>query len=112
MHSPEFQQQLGQLVLNAGFIESSIRSVILTLCKPNSKQASLFLLPQTSMSNKIELLRRVVIAEINESNQKDWFDLIKDITELFQFRNQIFHSMPGAQDNEIYFLPHPHIIYR
>lgn len=103
MHSPDFQQQLGQLVLNAGFLESSIRSAILTLFKPNSKQASLLLMPQTSMSNKIEILRRVVISEVNESNQKDWIDLIKDITELFQFRNQIFHSMPGVKDNEIYF---------
>lgn len=53
MHSPEFQQQLGQLVLNAGFVESDIRNAILTLCKPNSKQASLLLIPQASMSNKV-----------------------------------------------------------
>lgn len=103
MHSSEFQQQLGQLVLNAGFLESSIRSVILTLCKPNIKVASILLMPQTSMSNKIELLRRMVISEINELHQEKWFNLIKDIDELFQFRNQIFHSIPGMQDNEIYF---------
>ncbi|QKJ23943.1 hypothetical protein [Poseidonibacter lekithochrous] len=103
MDNPKFQEQLGKLVLNSGSAESSLRLLILTLCKPNEKLATRFLVPQSSMSQKIELLRRMVILEIDDENKENWFDLAHNLSILFKFRNQLFHGLPGVKDNKVYF---------
>lgn len=101
IHSPQFLQELGSLVINAGLVESSLRSVILTLCQKNDL-AKRLVYPRLSMTQKIEMLQRIVHTEIDDTNKKPWEKLLREIDKLFQFRNQVFHGMPGMKGDEIF----------
>jgi hypothetical protein len=102
MHSPQFLQQLGLLVINAGLIETSLKGVIFSLCRDESRLARRLILPRSATSHKLDILRRLVRTEIDEDHREPWIELINDISSLFDFRNQIFHGMPGmGEDNFI-----------
>jgi hypothetical protein len=102
MHSPQFLQQLGLLVINAGLIETSLKGVIFSLCRDESRLARRLILLRSATSHKLDILRRLVRTEIDEAHREPWIELINDISSLFDFRNQIFHGMPSMEgDNFI-----------
>jgi len=101
MNDPAFLQQLGTVVINSGLAESSLRELILTICRRDIVLAKRLILPQISMSHKLELLRRLVRSEFSGEIREHWLDLANDLQDLFKYRNQIFHGMPGVRENEI-----------
>ena len=87
--------ELGKLVINAGLLESSIRTTLLVLSKEYKEFAKILILPNFTTSQKLELMDRLVHFSVREEFISDWKNLIIDLRDLFTLRNTIFLSMPG-----------------
>lgn len=97
-------RELGIMVISAGLLEHSVRNAILSFAnKETGKLIYSLLLPSNTISTNIDILNRIVNAEVNSENREEWKSCISDLNTLFSFRNQIFHSMYGVMEENVYF---------
>lgn len=99
--SPEFLQSLGQAVLDFGFMESAIRSALITLSR-EQKLARVLVPAGNAVSENLELLTRLCHLKIHPTVLDDWLNAIADIKNLFVERNQIFHGMFFEDDDTLF----------
>ena len=99
--SSSFTAKLGQAVLNFGFMESIIRSVLITLSR-SPDLAKAFTLPKNSVSQNLELLARLCRSRVDEQYVENWITAIQETQSLFEERNYIFHGMFFENEEQIF----------
>jgi len=92
LESPEFLQGLGRLVVDFGFMESALRSVIIVLARDHHLAKAL-VPPGNTVSQNLELLRRICTHKVREEALPNWLGAIDDLRLLFEERNKIFHGL-------------------
>jgi hypothetical protein len=90
--TPYFLTSLGQAVLDFGFMETVIRSVLIVLSREQDL-AKVLIPPGNTVSTNLELLSRLSNLKAYPTAIIDWQDAIDDIKTLFADRNKIFHGM-------------------
>jgi hypothetical protein len=91
----DIKLQIGELILNSGSAEVSIRSAILVLTNTDREIIRALLQPRNMVSKNLDILLRVVHVKVHEECRSTWIELIASFRDLFTFRNQIAHGMPG-----------------
>lgn len=92
LESPEFLQGLGRLVVDFGFMETALRNVIIVLARDHHLAKAL-VPPGNTVSQNLELLRRICTHKVREEALTHWLGAIDDLRLLFEERNKIFHGM-------------------
>lgn len=92
LDSPEFLSALGRLVLDFGFIETTLSMVIWILTR-DMRLAQALVPPSDSVSQNLELLQRLCGLKVNASVLPYWADAVSELRELFNERNRIFHGV-------------------
>jgi hypothetical protein len=92
LDSSTFLQGLGQLVVGFGFMETAIRSTIILLAR-DLVVAKALVPAGNSVTQNLELLRRVAIQKVSGAALDHWLSAIDDLKALFEERNRIFHGM-------------------
>ncbi len=95
----DIKLQIGELILNSGRAEASIRSAILVLTNTDRELIRALLQPRNMVSKNLDILLRVVHVKVREECWSTWFELIASLRELFTFRNQLAHGMPGINES-------------
>ena len=90
--TPEFLRALGQAVLDFGFMENTLRTLVLVVSRSREAAAAL-VPPGNAVSQNLDLLDRICQVRIDPRSYKDWSDLIEDLRCLYVERNRIFHGM-------------------
>lgn len=99
--SPDFLKTLGQSVLDFGFMEYAIRTVIITLSREH--KLSKALVPSTNgVSENLDLLRRLCHLRIHPEALDNWLNAIEEIQNLFVERNRIFHGIFFEHDDNLF----------
>jgi hypothetical protein len=98
LNSAAFLQGLGQLVVDFGFMESAIRTVITVLARDHSLTKAL-VPPGNAVSHNLELLRRIAIQKVNGEALEHWLSAVDDLKSIFEDRNRIFHGMFYEDDD-------------
>jgi len=89
--TPAFLQALGQVVLDFGFMELAIRTVIIVLSREHGLAKAL--VPSgNGVSENLELLRRLCHHRVQPQSLGPWLAAIEDTQTLFVERNRIFHG--------------------
>jgi hypothetical protein len=92
---------LGQTVLDFGFMESAIRTMIIVLSRERNLAKAL--VPSSNgVSENLDLLHRLCHHRISPEALDDWYDAIKDIRSLFVERNKIFHGMFFEREERLF----------
>ena len=79
-------------MLDYGFMESAIRSVIITLSRDHNLGHAL-VPPGASVSHNLDILRRVSLHKTQGNALDEWLSLVDDLSGLFEERNRIFHGL-------------------
>jgi len=98
LNSPEFLRSLGQLVVDFGFMERAIRSVIAVLARDHELARAL-VPPGNTVSQNLDLLRRIVIQKVKGEALDHWISAVDDLRSIFEERNKIFHGMFYEKDD-------------
>ncbi len=99
--TPELLNSLGQAVMDFGFMESALRTVLLALSR--DVELSKVLVPAgNSVSQNLELLMRMCRFRVHPQALGNWLEAIEDIRELFVERNRIFHGMFYQYDAKLF----------
>lgn len=100
----KIKTELGLMVLNAGHLEMSIRTCILSFSgKVDDKLMKSLLLPNNNVSTNLDILNRLINVFVDAEYKKNWLDCTANMKKLFEYRNKIFHSMYGVENEKIYF---------
>ncbi|WP_374087577.1 hypothetical protein [Methylomicrobium lacus] len=100
LESPKFLQGLGQLVVDFGFMERAVRSVIIVMARDHHLAKAL-VPPGNTVSQNLELLRRICIHKVQEEALAHWLAAIDDLKSIFEERNKIFHGMFYAEEHRV-----------
>lgn len=99
--TPDLVNALGQAVLDFGFMESAIRTMIILLSREESLTKAL--VPSSNgVSENLDLLRRLCHHRVSPEALDAWFDAIEDIRRLFVERNKIFHGMFFEHEEKLF----------
>jgi hypothetical protein len=86
----EFLKFLGRFVLDFAAMEFIIFNAGFTLDKTNA--FTNLLLKRNPVSKNISVIKNKIIPHYSVNDSNNWFDALDDLSDLFEFRNAIFHN--------------------
>jgi hypothetical protein len=99
-HAPEFLQVLGRAVLDFGFMENTLRTLLIVVSR-TEEAGSALVPPGNTVSQNLELLQRVCHLRIEPGPLEEWTSLIEDLRSLYAERNRIFHGIFYVQQDTL-----------
>jgi hypothetical protein len=99
--STEFLTALAKLVIDFGFMETCIRSVIVTLAR-DGKLAFALIPPSNTVSQNLDLLHRLCGLKVQGEAITHWSEAIAELRQLFDERNRIFHGHFFEENEQIF----------
>lgn len=86
----EFLKLLGRFVLDFAAMEFIIFNAGYVLDKSGAFRTKLLL--RNNVSNNISIIKKQIIPHYSVNDSTSWIDALDDLSDLFEFRNAIFHN--------------------